>query len=168
MVDITQKRLKQLLHYDPKTGVFTWKEFASSSRPKGSQAGCFDKAMGYVAIGIDNKLYRAHRLAWLYQTGDFPEAEIDHIDHNRSNNSFSNLRLATSSINNKNRSLSPLNKSGFTGVHLNKKTGSWIARIKVNGKNIYLGAHKEKTAAINARRKANKKYGFHENHGAQK
>jgi hypothetical protein len=91
---ITQNRLKEVLSYDKDTGIFIWIKPTSRRVTKNSKAGVI-YATKYVAIAIDKKRYAAHRLAWLYVHGKFPEHNIDHIDGNPSNNKIINLREAT-------------------------------------------------------------------------
>jgi hypothetical protein len=127
---ITQDRLKELLHYDPKTGIFTWIK-QRGPRVPGDMV-TEPQADGYVAIRIDGILRRAHQLAWLYMTGEWADKLIDHRDTNRANNVWDNLRLSTPSQNGANSKISKNNTSGWKGVFLNKKTGKWRAMIKVN------------------------------------
>lgn len=132
-----QKRLKEVLRYSPKTGVFKWRK----SRPgcsAGRKAGTI--ANGYRQIEIDYKLFRAGRLAWLYQTGEWPEVLVDHIDGNRSNDKWPNLRAATYQENARNRGPCKRNTSGKVGVHPIKSTGKWGAEIGLNGRNVKLGS----------------------------
>ena len=113
---LTQERLKELLHYDPETGVFTW--LCSRQRVSaGARAGSLAKN-GYRTIKIDQRHYLESRLAWLYTTGCWPEKLIDHRDRDRSNNRISNLRLATVKQNAENTTLSPRSKTGLRGVIL--------------------------------------------------
>jgi hypothetical protein len=127
---LTQSRLKELLDYQPLTGLFYWRN--------GKVAG-WDDASGYIQISVNGRQYRAHRLAWLYMTGAWPNGLIDHRDTNRSNNRWDNLRPATHSQNHANAPLRSDNSSGFKGVCLHKKTGKYKAAIQVNRKSIYLG-----------------------------
>src|SRR5579863_2482235 len=91
---LTQERLKELLHYDPDTGLFTrLVTVAAFGAQKGKIAGNVDKKFGYCLIRIDGRGYLAHRLAFLYMTDSIPE-EVDHRDLNRSNNKWINLRAA--------------------------------------------------------------------------
>lgn len=173
---LTQEYLKEALHYDPETGIFTWKvrpvsHFKSArghavfhSKNYKNAPGRISRR-GYHEIGFGKERYRSHRLAWLYMTGEWPEADIDHINHNRIDNRWCNLRAVDRHANNCNRGMSEYNTSGFTGVSYNKQTGHWEAYIGFKGKHIKLGLHKEKQRAIEVRKDANLKYGYHQNHG---
>jgi hypothetical protein len=94
MTELTQERLKELLHYDPETGIFTNLTQRGGHAKKGAVAGT-KNSIGYVCIRIDYDQYRAHRLAWLYVYGEFPEKFIDHMNEIRDDNRIINLRLAT-------------------------------------------------------------------------
>ena len=154
------KRLKQLLEYDPITGYFTWIKRSSPSASRavvGIRAGT---CSGYYRkLAVDGVIYPEHYLAWLYMEGKFPpqEVEIDHIDRNKSNNSWSNLRLATSSQNAANTGKVKRNKSGYAGVYLAKyiKKGKtynyWAAAIWKNRKQIYFELFNSKEEAAKAR-----------------
>lgn len=173
---ITQVRLKEKIEYNPITGIFLRKQRPISTFKTNYE---FTKHMesinrkkcgwiqnGYLYIYIDNKSYLGHRLAWLYIHGEFPQNEIDHLNHNRSDNKISNLREATHQENCKNRSLAINNKSRVIGVHFSEEGEKWIAYITNDYKNIKLGHFKDFFEAICARKSAEKKYGFHENHGS--
>jgi hypothetical protein len=129
---LTQERLKQLIEYDPDTGVIT--------RISTGMA-VTTNSRGYVVVYVDGKLYFAHRLAWLYMTGNFPEFMIDHKDGIKNNNRFSNLRDVTNATNTQNtHHARPCNNStGILGVSIDKRRGTYRAQIKVDGRNIYLG-----------------------------
>lgn len=99
---LTVVQLKELLHYNPETGVFTWARSVGQRARIGRVAGS-KVPSGYIKISVSKRVYSAHRLAWLYMTGSWPENEIDHVDNNPSNNAFSNLRAATKSQNAQNR-----------------------------------------------------------------
>ena len=135
---LTQTRLKELLHYDPETGVFTWL-VASNRRVKfGEAAGSFT-CKGYISIKHSHSCYQAHRLAWLYMTGSWPQEQIDHIDLCKSNNKWANLRAATNAQNQHNTQKPKHNKSGFKGVYLATDRGKYRASITVLGTKIGLG-----------------------------
>ncbi len=94
---------------------------------------------GYRQIGINRRLYKKHRLAWLYMTGAWPRHEIDHINGDRGDNRFCNLREATASENRRNMRKRVNNTSGYKGVSLDAERGLWRARITVDGKDKLLG-----------------------------
>jgi hypothetical protein len=153
---LTAKLLRKLLHYDPDTGIFLWKEGLYQSVKVGSVAGTFSH--GYWQIGIDYKKYRAHRLAWLYMTGSWPKRNIDHKDKNRAHNAWSNLREATHSQNSINMKPRVDSMSGKTGVSWRPQRGTWRARINVNGVELTLGHYRDFDEAKAAREAAEVKF----------
>ena len=126
---ITQSQLKELLHYDPETGVFTRLKSTTSNARICDIAG-YKKQDGYLLIGINIKQYFAHRLAFLYMTGKFPQKQIDHINTIRDDNRWSNLREANNQQNSYNQTKYKNNKSGFKGVCWHKNKKKWQARSK--------------------------------------
>lgn len=146
---ITQEQLKAQLHYDPLTGIFTNLIQRSKRSKIGSVAGSKEKT-GYIRIILNYKPYRAHRLAWLYMTGEFPKNMIDHRNENKSDNRFENLREAAMSENKFNQRAQSNNKSGCKGVSMHSQTGKWRARGNLNGVEIHLGIFSEKEEAISA------------------
>ena len=152
MTDLTTKIVKELLDYNPKTGEFRWKfrdrkwfEDVSdrgwnswNGKNAGNTAGYLDKSNGYRGITIFDKPYQAHRLAWLYVYGEWPN-EIDHINHIRDDNRLENLRDVTRSQNGMNSSIETGRTSQYKGVHWAKKANKWKAQIGINGKQKYLG-----------------------------
>lgn len=138
MKELTQARLKELLHYDPDTGEFTW---VAQSRP-GVRVGdvCGRTSVyGYREIGVEYRLHFAHRLAWLYMTGAWPTSEIDHENRCRSDNRWSNLRLANRVQNSANQGIRVSNSTGLHGVVWDKERGKWRAQIRIGGKKTNLG-----------------------------
>jgi len=136
---LTAERLRSILSYDPETGIFTWKHKSRNTWP-GKVAGCKNKALGYIIIGIDGTEHYAHRLAWLYVYGTWPGGVIDHRDTDRSNNRIANLRDTSRSVNQQNiRKPRAHGTSGFLGVTWHKQTGRWKAQISVKGRNRHLG-----------------------------
>lgn len=146
---LTAERLREVLHYDPENGQFTWLISRRGHIKAGSIAGCLDDR-GYRGIKIDQILCRAHRLAWLYMTGAWPDCEIDHINQLKYDNRFSNLRAVNRRQNEQNKLMRSDNKSGFKGVSLHKASGKWQAFISVRGKSIYLGKYDDPLAAHKA------------------
>lgn len=161
---ICQNTLKNILDYDPITGIFTWKVKISDKVVVGKRAGSA-KPNGYRFIRINKVSYREHHLVYLFILGYLPKGHIDHINHNPSDNSWSNLREVTPQENGKNHPKTKRNKTGFVGVS-QKPNGKFIARIYVNKKHIFLGSFETIDLAIKARQKANNLYNFHPNHGA--
>ena len=135
---LTQERLKELLSYDPETGIFTRIKQVSNKGLLGSVAGTNHRS-GYRAIKIDYKQFNEHRLAWLYMTGAFPPKQIDHINRDKTDNRFANLRAATGSENQHNQGKYKSNKSGYKGVSYAKSRKKWYAQIKSNSVTKFLG-----------------------------
>lgn len=153
---ITQKELKLFLEYSSKNGEFRWKvsprkRFVLSDK---QIAGCISKAIGYCLIGINGKRYYAHRLAWPYMTGKWPTSQIDHVNGNKTDNRFCNLREADQSTNKCNKPKRKDNTSGYKGVWLHKETGKWRAGLKIRGRKVDLGLHATPLAAYAAYCKA--------------
>ena len=135
---MTQEQLKEYLEYDSETGIFKWIKPSSTKTRIGDIAGT-PNGKGYINIRLLGSPYRAHRLAWLYVYGEFPEGLLDHIDCNRSNNRIDNLREATSQQNSLNSSLGVRNKSGIKGVHWHSKSGKWRGVIRIGDVSIQVG-----------------------------
>lgn len=154
---LTQARLHEVLHYDPRTGQFTWIANIYRKKLAGTIAGSI-VTDGYWRIGLDKKAHKAHRLAWLYMYGEWPDV-IDHIDGNRLNNRISNLRNASRSINCQNLKRANTNNksSGLLGV-TRYKCGVYGATIRVNSKNKYLGSFANPTDAHAAYLVAKRKF----------
>ena len=141
--------MREWLEYSRETGLFVWKKSPSPMAKAGSVAGS-PKTGGYIQICLKGKLYTAHRLAWLFVTGEYPVGHIDHIDGDTSNNRFSNLRDTTHTINQQNqRNAYRNNKSGLLGVSV-VNSCTWQARITVNRKTYRLGNFNTPKEAHNA------------------
>lgn len=154
-------RIREQLSYDPETGVFRW----LVSRPgvaAGSEAGTFTSE-GYRQIALDRRSFRAHRIAFVLMTGQWPENEVDHVNGDRADNRWTNLRDVTCAENHRNRAIPANNTSGHMGVSF--QDGTWRASIFCDGQYINLGRFANKADAIAARTDAEREYGFHENHG---
>jgi hypothetical protein len=162
---LTQEELQTKLDYDKVTGNFYWR----TGPLKGKLAGCKCGTLpdqGYWEITISKKRYKAHRLAWLYVYGTFPEKVIDHIDHDRTNNRIDNLREANIHVNSKNKTLYHTNKSGYPGV--DRHGDNWKARIGVNGTKVLLGVFSTFEEAVAAKKAGEKLLAYHNNHGNRK
>lgn len=158
--DLSQNRLKELLHYNPNTGVFIRKVRSSNHKAKvGDIAGSINKR-GYIQININNKKHYAHRLAFLYMEGYFPENEVDHINRDTADNKWENLRHVSRSCNLRNSSKSKNNKSGVVGVCWLNREKLWQSQIMVNRNNIKLGCYKNFISAVKSRWGAEKEYNF--------
>ncbi|WP_462382218.1 HNH endonuclease [Pseudomonas sp. Marseille-QA0892] len=160
---VTQSQLKERLSYDPQIGEFRW-IIAPPKAETGDVAGR-PNSNGYLEVWLLGKRYQLHRLAVLYMTGSHPIDEVDHINGERTNNCWENLRQVTTQENSKNRKLSSRSRSGANGVRYHKDTGRWHASIGVDGKLVQLGAFRLKFEAKQARIAAEAKYGYHQNHG---
>lgn len=136
--NLTAARLREVLHYEPQTGVFHWIVTTSSRRPVGSVAGG-PTSTGYARIGVDGVRYRSHRLAWLYMTGEWPSDQVDHKDNDRLNNRWENLRLVDNQMNQGNSGMSRNNTSGVKGVFWSKQRQQWQTKININRRQIHGG-----------------------------
>lgn len=136
---ITAERLRELLSYDPETGTFRWNVTRGGTGRAGSVAGCIDETTGYRRICIDGRRYYAHRLAWFYMTGEWPVEEIDHRNTVRGDDRWENLREASHAGNRQNSGKRRTNTSGLKGVSWHAGASKWMAKIQVNGRQVYLG-----------------------------
>jgi hypothetical protein len=170
---LTQHEVKNRVTYDSLTGIFIWKPIPVThwshsgwnNRCANKEAGCRTRS-GYQVLALNNVLYFAHRVAWLYETGAWPSGVIDHIDGDPANNKFSNLRDSTQQQNTCNAKISSNNTSGVTGVRQSSK-GKWLASIMVNRETIWLGSFDDKQKAVEARAAAETFY-FGEYHRRSK
>ena len=151
---ITQEYLKTILNYNPESGNFIW-IIVYKKCLIGIKAGTLNNKDGYIHIKINKKLYQAHRLAWFYMTGSWPVNQIDHIDRNRINNIFNNLRDTTH--NGYNRGEYNTNTSGYKGVYL-IKSGRYSSSIYFESKLKHLGTFNTPEEAAKAYQEAKIKY----------
>lgn len=146
---LTQARLKELLDYNPNTGIFKWLIDIGTAKT-GDIAGCI-RPDGYLQIQIHGIPYLSHRLAWLYVYGYFPENEVDHKDRIKWHNWISNLREVSRQCNTRNCGNLKHNTSGVKGVSWHKANSMWRAHIKINRKQICIGYSKDFIEAVFAR-----------------
>lgn len=150
--------LREFLSYDYDDGILRWRVHVGARATKGRIAGSPDRH-GHLHIRLGGKRYAAHRLIWLYVTGEWPPLDIDHQDRNPASNRWSNLRLATKSQNLHNMSQRKKKRNGtLKGAYYNKKSDRWYSMIMVRRKNIYLGYFRTEEAAHAAYTQAATKY----------
>lgn len=177
MKELSHADLIAAIDYDKDSGIFTWRPrkqeafstkriFLSwNARYAGKIAGHDNKTLGYSEVFVLGKSYYAHRLAWFYVHGEWPKFDIDHINHNRTDNRLCNLRQATDSENQQNQKLSKANSSGTTGVSWSTRKSAWIVQARYCGKSVYGGQFQCIEQAKAKREMLNKELGFHQNHG---
>lgn len=141
----SQAEIKSLLRYDPEAGAFYWLN-SGRGRHIGVEAGSVNP-QGYRQIAVNGQSHQAHRLAVLYMTGELPPADVDHINGQRGDNRWTNLRCAT-------RSENMQNQRRVRGISPAKTAGKWLARIGLNGKLSHLGTFATRDEALAARRQA--------------
>lgn len=151
---LTHEYLKSILHYSVITGQFYWLKSISKKIKVGKTAGCFSD--GYRRIRINGKDYQSHRLAWFWVTGEWTEYEIDHKNGIPDANYWLNLREVTHSQNMCNTSTRIDSTSGYKGVYWHKARQTWMAHIKLNGKNKHIGRYETAELAHQARLKVEK------------
>ncbi len=157
MPELAYDRLHEVLNYDPTTGIFTWKIKTAKCTQIGAVAGCIEKRIGYTTIGVDRRIHRAHRLAWFYMTGKWPVKFIDHINGQKSDNRFENLREVFEDGNSQNiRKPNKRNKSGFMGVI--RFQNKWRASVTVQRKTRRIGDYNTPEEAHQAYLKAKREY----------
>jgi len=173
---LTQEYLKSILHYDPATGVFTWKQrtrsdFATlrganmwNAKYSGKVAG-WDNGRGYIKIEINSRAFRAHRLAFLYMEGSLPANDVDHINGAKDDNRWTNLRHVTHGENMRNQRKRANRLSDCMGVSWAKRQCQWVAYIYINSRRVHLGSFDIYDDAVNVRKRAEVTHGFHTNHG---
>jgi hypothetical protein len=146
---LTQKDVQEFFNYDEKTGKLFWKSVHSwknrhiiNSRNANKEAGSLSNN-GYLIVGLKQKLYKVHRIIWLYVYGYCPENYIDHINRDKTDNRIENLREVSNQCNVRNSKLQRNNKSTIKGISWHKETCKWVVKIRLNGKNYYLGIYKD-------------------------
>lgn len=148
--DLTVERLREIFHYTPETGVFTWRNNSIRGRGREIKAGDVagrKTATGYIQLSIMGVQHYANRLAWLYVYGEHPILHVDHINGIRDDNRIVNLRQATVAENLQNLAIRKSNSSGFAGVSWKTREGKWRAQIRSKNKRIHLGFFKTKEEA---------------------
>jgi hypothetical protein len=174
--------LRKLLRYEPESGKFTWRTRGEYLFPEGNrgsealakmwnkkfsgrEAFTSDDASGYKQTNIFNVRHKAHRVAWAMYYNEWPNGDIDHVNGNPSDNRISNLRCVSHKENMRNMKKNATNTSGHLGVSWHKKADKWMSFIGSGKSRIYLGLYSDKDSAIRARKEAEKRLGYHKNHG---
>ena len=180
MSNALQQYFSSILRYDPDTGVFIWKMRPPINKSNnifnalfaGKQAGslhsCKRSKTKYIAIKLGCKTYKAHRIAFLIMQGILPE-QVDHIDHNGTNNAWNNLRASDKKDNARNLPKLVSNKSSCIGVNWHKAAKKWQVRaVNREGVRVDLGRYDDLTVAIQVRKKYEKEFGYHQYRGGEK
>jgi hypothetical protein len=163
----TKEYVESLLDYDAETGELRWKVERSNQIRVGQLVTSSD-SKGYIRVTINGRRHQVHRIAWLLVHGEWPVEEVDHINMVTSDNRISNLRACSHSENRRNTNRYRNNSSGIKGVSWNSASNSWLARLAVNGKNIYAGSFKNLGDAERAVAKLREQYhGSFANHGGK-
>lgn len=153
--------------YDPETGIVSWKKKPNRNKPVGTPAGFKwnDGTNTYIRIGINGSCIFAHVVAITLLNGRLPSGPIDHIDGDGTNNRATNLREVSHTENLRNQRLNARNSSGVMGVDFHAASSKWRARIIVDKKERHLGTFDTRDETVSARKSAETRFGFHENHG---
>lgn len=182
-MELNQDIVRELLDYDSETGLLTWKErdikWFKDTVKKSAKHACnqwnsknagkealrnISKSTGHKCGAIFYKLYKAHRIIWLWVTGKWPKEQIDHLNRIRHDNRWNNLREVTNQENQKNKNPQKNNSSGRNGVY-KLANGDYQVSIGVNGKSIYVGYAHSFEEAVKLREEADLKYEFSNKHG---
>jgi len=174
--------LRKMLDYDPDSGLFVWRTrgadtFSAGARGVEHTARIWNAAFagrpamtahdgrGYLRGKLAGRNHKAHRVAWAMHYGEWPDGEIDHINHDKTDNRIANLRVVSRQENAKNKPRQSNNTSGAVGVSFVAQSGKWQALVKIGSRNKYLGLFATFEEALAARKSAERELGFHENHG---
>lgn len=148
---LTQRRIRELLDYDTDTGLLRWRTSHSPRARAGALAGTAIDSGGYHVIGVDRIIYRVHRIVWFWMTGTWAVEQVDHINGNRIDNRWTNLRAASWDENSRNRKQHRSNKAGYKGVRrTDALVPSWKAIITHNHKVYHLGTFRSPELAAQA------------------
>ena len=144
-MELTQERLKKLLHYDPETGIWTWLQWRSQM-PPGSRAGT-RRTDGRWIINVQGRRYLCSRLAFFYMTGEWPAVLVDHINRDGGDDRWCNLRSATFSQNSSNKKMRSNNTTGYIGVQWSEERQKWVVYVNQQ----YVGRYTNLDEAVKAR-----------------
>lgn len=161
---VNSDKLNEYLKYDPETGYLTWIKKPNKKIGINARAGYLHKS-GYRQLNFLGKTYPEHRIIWCMVNGEFPKGQIDHINHIRDDNRFSNLREVSHAENARNRTKSKTSRVKEVGIWYCKRRKRYIAEITFNNKKVFQRSFENVEDAITARQAKAKELGFHENHG---
>lgn len=176
-MELTQEIVRELLDYDPETGILTWKErdvkwFKSehaskvwNTRYANKEAFTYINKSGHKQGAIFYVNYFSHQIIWLWMTGEWSSEDIDHINGLPFDNRFSNLRHVSHEDNCRNQKLRNTNKSGINGVCWCKNRKRWLASVTINGKTRIIKRCHTKEEATELANEAREKLNYHKNHG---
>ena len=176
--ELSQKILKECFHYNEDSGDLTWIErplshfsraqdrMSFNNKYTGKKIKCVDTS-GYLVVGVHYKIHRVHRLIFMYMNGEIPNL-VDHINGDKLDNSWNNLRSATKSENSKNSFISRANTSGYTGVYFCNTNKNWVAQISINGKTKNIGRFTTPSEAANARASLYEGNEYSKRHGEER
>lgn len=173
--------LRQLLSYDPATGVLTWRERTPDMFTKSGDFAVLHCQSwnarfahkvagspvnnGYLTVNIGGSLFTAHRLGWTIHHGSPPTDQVDHINGDKADNRIANLRDVTASDNSRNQKMRATNTTGVMGVNWHPARRCWVSNIYADGRRWHLGYFRTFDEAVTARKDAELKHGFHPTHG---
>ena len=163
MIKLTAEKARKLFSYDKESGLLT-RRVTVGRRGEVGDVIRRSTPNGYHCVGVDWKVYQVHRVIYLIVTGAWPD-KIDHINGDRKDNRWENLRSVDVATNSKNQKRYSNNKSGIQGVYLRKNAKTWIVYIGVKGNRLILGRFSSFFEACCARKSAEATHGYHENHG---
>lgn len=167
------EEVAKLVDYDPETGVMTWRWREGvpkgwNTRFAGKECGRINggyRVLAYKPVDGKKRMIRSHRLAWFIHHSKLPKGEIDHVDGQKANNSITNLRDVSPTLNMRNRKMMRNNTSGITGVSYAKKSDKWRAHARLDSRQIHLGYFGDISEAEAAVKAFRAKHGFTETHG---
>lgn len=175
--DLSIDDVQRALDYDPQIGNFTWKQRPASDFATKRAASIFkthfEGKPALTCIGVngyqEGRLkgvgITGHRVAFVLMTGEWPSDQVDHINGNRSDNRWCNLRSASQAVNSRNMAMPSRNTSGRIGIHFDSKRKKWVAQGRAEGRHYNLGRFETMEAAVTARMCFEAEFGFHPNHG---
>jgi len=174
-INLSVSFIRSILNYDPISGIFTWKQRQGEGRgvsifnalyaglPAGTIVSSNKSKTNYIAIKLNGKSYKAHRLAFLFMGENLPD-EVDHLDHDGTNNKWENLRASNRLDNMKNLPIQKSNKTGVIGVNWHKAANKWQARaVDCSGKRVDIGRYDSFEDAVSARKKYEVEFKYYKN-----